>query len=147
MWFLAPWIPGLFMYIFKDKIQNLTNKVHSTDVTNASRTFLMDLQTLEWSETILNDFKIPKQCLPSIKPSSFDFGEIVKTELKGKHICSVMGDQQAAAIGHGLFEKGSFKRLKKGDIKNTYGTGCFLLVNIGNEFLVNEKGLITTVLY
>ncbi len=117
--------------------------VHLTDVTNASRTMLMNLKTLNWDDEILRLFNIPRQMLPEIRPSSGNaiFG---MTSIAGPFngvvpICGAMGDQQAALYGQACFERG--------DTKNTYGTGCFMLQNIGKEITLSKHGLITTVAY
>ncbi|KAL4512767.1 hypothetical protein ABPG72_017452 [Tetrahymena utriculariae] len=120
-------------------IWNLTNKLHLTDVTNASRTFLLNINTLQYEDKILNEFGIPSKCLPKVLSSAEDYGVIENGLLKGISIGACLGDQQAASLGHGLFQVG--------DSKNTYGTGCFLLVNIGNTPVYKEGGLLTTVLY
>jgi glycerol kinase len=117
--------------------------VHITDVTNASRTMLMDLDTLEWDETILRALNIPRPMLPGIVPSSDR--KLWGTTLKGgplAHpvpICGALGDQQAALVGQSCFEPG--------EAKNTYGTGCFLLLNTGKVRVRSHHGLITTVGY
>lgn len=114
--------------------------VHATDVTNASRTMLMDLETLDWSEDMLDLFEIPRSALPEIRPSSGDFGTAAdSTSLCGTPITGVLGDQQAATFGQTAFDAG--------ESKNTYGTGNFLLVNTGTDKLVSHNGLITTVAY
>jgi glycerol kinase len=117
--------------------------VHITDVTNASRTMLMDLDTLEWDETILRALNIPRPMLPGIVPSSDSkfWGTTLK---KGPlahpvPVCGALGDQQAALVGQSCFEPG--------EAKNTYGTGCFLLLNTGKARVRSHHGLITTVGY
>ncbi|OQY43384.1 MAG: glycerol kinase [Desulfobacteraceae bacterium 4572_87] len=116
---------------------------HVTDVTNASRTLLMDLKTLAWENNILEVLDIPPQMLPRIVPSSDE--EIWGfTDLDGPlgekiPVCGALGDQQAALVGQACF--------KKGEAKNTYGTGCFLLLNTGPEPVPSNHGLITTVAY
>lgn len=116
---------------------------HVTDVTNASRTMLMNLKSLEWDEDLLNFFDIPKRVLPEIRPSSdrSTYGKISDTLPIGSSIpiCGAIGDQQAALVGQGCFEPG--------DGKNTYGTGNFLLVNTGQEPQFSEAGLLTTPAY
>jgi glycerol kinase len=111
---------------------------HSTDVTNASRTMLMDLATLEWDDDLCDDFGVPRRMLPEIKPSVGDFGE-GRGVLAGVPITGVLGDQQAALFGQTCFEPGR--------AKNTYGTGCFLLLNTGREAVPSRHGLLTTVAY
>lgn len=110
--------------------------VHVTDATNASRTLLMDLKTLEWDRWLLNLFAIPRQILPAIRPSSEVYGTttILPHDLP---IAAALGDQQAALFGQAGFEPG--------DAKNTYGTGAFLLMNTGAQPIVSANGLITTV--
>ncbi|OQY49989.1 MAG: glycerol kinase [Desulfobacteraceae bacterium 4572_89] len=116
---------------------------HVTDVTNASRTLLMDLNTLDWDEKILKIMGIPRSCLPEIIPSSHAtaFG---KTTLEGPFkteitVGGALGDQQAALFGQTCFEPG--------EAKNTYGTGCFLLFNTGSTIKFSDQGLLTTVGY
>lgn len=120
-------------------IWNLTNgRVHVTDYTNASRTMLFDIHTLQWDDEILNKLEIPKSMLPDVKPSSFIYGYTESGLLGGAiPIAGVAGDQQAALFGQGCFEQG--------DVKNTYGTGCFLLMNTGNLAIESKNGLLTTI--
>ena len=114
--------------------------VHVTDVTNASRTMLMDLDTLDWDSGIADDMGIPTSMLPSIAPSSGEFGRgRADGVLPDVPLTGVLGDQQAATFGQVCFEKGS--------AKNTYGTGNFLLLNTGEEKVPSENGLLTTVCY
>ena len=123
-------------------ISNLTNgKSHVTDVTNASRTFMMNLGQCQWDSSIYGSvFGFDDSILPEIKPSFSHFGEITAVkELEGVKITGVLGDQQAAAFGLNV--------VKKGDIKVTYGTGCFLILSNGTEMNTNVDGLIGTVLY
>ncbi len=113
-------------------------KVFATDYTNASRTMLFDIKKLKWDEEILNALNIPKSILPEVKPSSHIFGLTEKGLLGGKiTIGGVAGDQQAALFGQGCYEKG--------EVKNTYGTGCFLLMNTGNTPITSNNGLLTTI--
>jgi glycerol kinase len=112
---------------------------HVTDVTNASRTQLMDLRTLEWDREILEDFRIPREMLPKIVSSSEVYGEARNPAIAGVAIAGILGDQQAALAGQGCF--------KPGEAKNTYGTGCFLLMNTGEKPVPSKCGLITTVAY
>lgn len=112
---------------------------HKTDVTNASRTQLMNLETLDWDEDILQTLNIPRQMLPQIVPSSGYFGTIRQGAFKGINIMGVLGDQQAALVGQTCFEPGQ--------AKNTYGTGCFMLMNTGEKIVPSTKGLLTTVAY
>jgi len=116
---------------------------HITDYTNASRTMLMDLRKLCWDEEIVEEMDIPIQMLPEIRPSSDKetYGNtskdgIFKTEIP---VCGDVGDQQAALLGQACFEEG--------EVKNTYGTGCFMLMNTGSEPIVSKHGLITTCAY
>lgn len=113
--------------------------VHVTDVTNASRTQLMNLATLQWDAEILRDFDIPIQVLPKIVSSSETYGEAQLPEIQGVPIAGVLGDQQAALVGQACF--------KTGEAKNTYGTGCFLLMNTGAKSVPSKFGLVTTVAY
>ncbi len=120
-------------------VWNLTNrKKHLTDVSNASRTMLFNIETLEWDDELLEIFDVPRQILPQVKSSSEIYGEIeTPGELKGIKIAGIAGDQQAALFGQTCFESGS--------TKNTYGTGCFMLQNIGAEIKRSENKLLTTV--
>jgi len=111
---------------------------HVTDVTNASRTMLMDLKTLEWEKDILNTFNIPEVMLPEIRSSSEIYG-IAEGSLAGLPIAGILGDQHAALFGQTCFDPGQ--------AKNTYGTGCFLLLNSGEEPTLSEHGLLTTLGY
>ncbi len=113
-------------------------KVFATDYTNASRTMLFDIKRLIWDEEILNALDIPMSILPEVKPSSHIFGLTEKGLLGGKiTIGGVAGDQQAALFGQGCYEKG--------EVKNTYGTGCFLLMNTGDTPITSDNGLLTTI--
>lgn len=114
-------------------------KLHITDVTNASRTQLMDLKTCEWDDELLSLFAVPRAMLPHIRPSSGQYADLAVSKLAGVPICSLLGDQQAALVGQNC--------LKPGDSKNTYGTGCFLLMNTGTTAVVSKAGLLTTVAY
>ena len=114
-------------------------KFHVTDYTNASRTMLFNIRTLEWDKKILEALDIPESMLPEVKNSSEIYG---RANLGGKGgtrvpISGMAGDQQAALFGQACFEKGS--------AKNTYGTGCFLLMNTGDEIIQSKNGLITTI--
>jgi len=117
--------------------------VHITDVSNASRTMLMDLESLDWNDEILSTFKIPRKMLPPVVPSSYKhfygttsrdgpFRDIIP-------ICGDLGDQQAALVGQTCFNPG--------EAKNTYGTGCFMLLNTGTKVIQSKKGLLTTLAY
>ncbi len=111
-------------------------KVHATDATNASRTMLFNINTFEWDKDLLDLLNIPEEILPKVYNSCDDFGS---TNILGYpiKITGVAGDQQASLFGQGCFEKG--------DIKNTYGTGCFILLNIGDKPIISKNGLVTTV--
>jgi glycerol kinase len=113
--------------------------VHVTDVTNASRTQLMNLVTLQWDQEILNDFGIPIQMLPKIVSSSEVYGTTKLRAIDGVAIAGDLGDQQAALVGQACF--------KAGEAKNTYGTGCFMLMNTGEKAVASNFGLLTTVAY
>ncbi|GAA1528152.1 glycerol kinase [Microbacterium ginsengiterrae] len=113
--------------------------VHATDVTNASRTLLMDLRTLDWDDDLLEAFGVPRSMLPEIRSSSEVYGEAKGTALDGAPIASILGDQQAATFGQVAFDRG--------ESKNTYGTGSFVIVNTGGEIVDSDNGLITTVAY
>ncbi len=118
---------------------NLTEgKSHLTDITNASRTMIFDPNKEEWSEEMLKIFGISKKILPKVVENVFNFGS---TKLFGEPITigGMAGDQQAATIGQACF--------KKGQSKSTYGTGCFLLMNIGNQFNLSKNRLLTTVAF
>jgi len=122
-------------------IWNMTGGInggaHITDVTNASRTLLMDLKTLDWDNEIIKVMGIPRQMLPEIRPSSdpkvwgYTLGKIP--------VCGDLGDQQAAVVGQTCFSVG--------EAKNTYGTGCFVLLNTGEDIVQSKSGLVTTVNY
>jgi glycerol kinase len=115
--------------------------VHATDVTNASRTMLMDLETLEWDDELLALFGVPRAMLPTINPSSHAtaYGVTVARGLPPVPVTGVLGDQQAATVGQVCFAPG--------EAKNTYGTGNFLLLNTGEEIVRSANGLLTTVAY
>lgn len=113
-------------------------KVHVTDYTNASRTMLFNIHTLKWDEDILKELNIPLRMLPEVRPSSCVYGETASTYFGGPiPIAGAAGDQQAALFGQTCFEKG--------EAKNTYGTGCFLLMNTGEKPVFSENGLVTTI--
>lgn len=127
-------------------IWNLTGGIHGgnhiTDVTNASRTMLMNLETLDWDDELLSFFNIPRSMLPEIRPSSDPegYGEIVSPgAAQGIKLTGALGDQQAATVGQVCFAKG--------EAKNTYGTGNFMLLNTGEELVRSENGLLSTVCY
>jgi glycerol kinase len=112
---------------------------HLTDVTNASRTQLLNLKTLEWDPVLLEAFGIPASLLPEVKSSSEIYGKASIDALKGVPIAGILGDQQAALVGQTCFHPG--------EVKNTYGTGCFLLMNTGERIVPSTSGLLTTVAY
>ena len=114
-------------------------RVHATDYSNASRTLLFNIAELDWDEELLEELTIPKSMLPEVKPSSADFGVteshwLFDAELP---IAGVAGDQQSALFGQACFEPGA--------AKNTYGTGCFLLMNTGEQLVTSKNGLLTTI--
>lgn len=113
--------------------------VHVTDVTNASRTQLLNLQTLDWDDALLAQFEIPRVMLPKVRSSSAIYGEAVFPAIAGVHVAGILGDQQAALVGQTCFNPG--------EVKNTYGTGCFLLMNTGEQRVASTAGLLTTVAY
>jgi glycerol kinase len=115
------------------------NGIHATDLTNASRTQVMNLKTLEWDDELLRTFSIPRHVLPQIRSSSEVYGYIAQGPLRGVAIAGILGDQQAALVGQTCF--------KSGEAKNTYGTGCFLLMNTGAKPTESKHGLLTTVAY
>jgi glycerol kinase len=114
--------------------------IHITDVSNASRTLLMDLERLDWDEGICSAIGVPRAMLPEVRPSSSVYGEVRSDGgFQGVQIAGDLGDQQAATFGQTCFSPG--------EAKNTYGTGNFLLLNTGNEAVQSKSGLITTVGY
>ncbi|WP_430645919.1 glycerol kinase GlpK [Agromyces sp. GXS1127] len=114
--------------------------VHATDVTNASRTLFMDLETLQWDDEILGIFGVPRSMLPEIKSSSEVYGAVESSSLlRETPIAGILGDQQAATFGQAAFAAG--------EAKNTYGTGNFLIFNTGEEIVHSKNGLLTTVGY
>ncbi len=113
--------------------------LHVTDVTNASRTQLMNVRTLEWDEELLDLFGIPRAVLPRIVSSSEIYGTIRLPSLEGVPLAGILGDQQAALVGQTCFQAG--------EAKNTYGTGCFLLLNTGPQAVASRHGLLTTLAY
>ena len=119
-------------------IWNLTSGVHLTDVTNASRTMLMNLKTLDWDEEILSLLDIPRSILPKICSSSENYG-VVGGALNGIPVSGDLGDQQAALFGQTCYSVG--------EAKNTYGTGCFMLLNTGEKPVTSNSGLLTTLGY
>jgi len=120
-------------------VWNMTKKAnHVTDYTNASRTMIYDITKLSWDDKLLKELDIPKSMLPEVKPSAYHFGDY---NLNGISlpIAGIAGDQQAALFGQGCFEKGT--------AKNTYGTGCFMLMNTGENPQFSNNGLLTTIAY
>jgi glycerol kinase len=113
--------------------------VHATDVTNASRTQLLNLRTLDWDEKLLSAFDIPRVLLPKVRSSSEVYGEATVGAVAGVPVTGILGDQQAALVGQACFGPG--------EVKNTYGTGCFLLMNTGERAVPSNFGLLTTVAY
>jgi glycerol kinase len=113
--------------------------VHLTDVTNASRTQLMNLETLAWDQEMLDSFGIPNAMLPQIRSSSEVYAQIKEPALKDVVVAGILGDQQAALVGQTCF--------RPGEAKNTYGTGCFLLMHTGDRLVRSNHGLLTTIAY
>lgn len=116
-------------------------RVHATDVTNASRTMLFNIHTLEWDQDILDLLEIPQSLLPEVKPSSAIYGYTGDYHFYGVQIpiAGIAGDQQAALFGQAAYDKGS--------IKNTYGTGAFIVMNTGLKPTLSDNGLLTTIAY
>ena len=116
-------------------------KVHVTDYSNASRTLLYNIHSLKWDKELLDLFNIPSSILPEVKPSSHIYGYTDEKALSGVNfrcpIAGIAGDQQASLFGETCFAKG--------DIKNTYGTGCFVLMNTGEKAITSQNGLLTTI--
>ena len=113
-------------------------EVHATDASNASRTLLFDIHNLDWDDELLDILRVPRAMLPEVRDSSGDFGHTEKS-LFGERIrvAGIAGDQQAATFGQGCFDQGM--------VKNTYGTGCFILMNTGEDAVASNNGLLTTV--
>jgi glycerol kinase len=118
---------------------NLTGGLHLTDVTNASRSQLIDIATCDWDDGMLREFEIPRACLPKILSSSEVYGEITLAPLRGVKLAGILGDQQAALVGQTCFSPG--------EAKNTYGTGSFMLMNTGEKPVQSKAGLLTTLAY
>lgn len=151
MWLLEK-VPGLrdaaergdaiFGNIDSWLVWNLTggknNGIHITDVTNASRTMMMNLKTLDWDKSMLDVLEIPHRMLPEIRPSSSVYGQ-TQCVLNQIPIAGILGDQQAALFGQACYAQG--------EAKNTYGTGCFLLLNTGTDPIQSNNGLLTTLGY
>jgi glycerol kinase len=112
---------------------------HATDVTNASRTQLFNLGSLDWDAELLTAFEVPRAMLPAVRSSSEVYGEAKLRAISGVPVAGILGDQQAALVGQACFAPG--------DVKNTYGTGCFLLMNTGERAVPSKSGLLTTVAY
>lgn len=112
--------------------------VHATDVTNASRTLLFNINDMKWDEELCKIFNIPMKMLPKVYPSSYNYGK-ASFFCDNVNIHAIAGDQQSALFGQTCFEKG--------DSKNTYGTGCFMLLNTGDTPVFSKKGLLTTIAY
>ena len=113
--------------------------VHVTDVSNASRTQLLNLKTLSWDDELLEAFEIPRAMLPEVRSSSEVYGKATLGAIAGVEIAGILGDQQAALVGQACFSPG--------EVKNTYGTGCFLLMNTGERPVPSNFGLLTTAAY
>ena len=113
-------------------------RVHATDVSNASRTLCFDIRTLQWSGSLCGQLGVPMAMLPEVRPSAGLFGETAGGDLPaGIPVTGMAGDQQAALFGQACLEPGM--------AKNTYGTGCFVLLNTGERPVASERGLLTTV--
>ena len=112
-------------------------KIHKTDITNASRTMLFNINKLEWDIELLDFFDIPESLLPEVLHSDANFGQL--SDLNNISVHGILGDQQAALFGQGC--------LTKGELKSTYGTGCFLMANIGEKPILSNDGLLTTIGY
>src|ERR1039457_1794847 len=113
--------------------------LHLPDCTNASRTQLMNLHTLDWDPELLSAFGIPRQILPEVRSSSEVYGAATLDAIAGVPVAGILGDQQAALVGQTCF--------REGEAKNTYGTGCFLLMNTGRDIVQSKHGLLTTVAF
>ena len=111
--------------------------IHKTDITNASRTMLFNINSLEWDNELLELFEVPSSILPEVEHSDTNFGAL--TNLNNIEVHGILGDQQAALFGQGC--------LAKGELKSTYGTGCFLMANVGHTPLFSNDGLLTTIGY
>ena len=124
-------IDTYLMYVLSNK------KIHKTDITNASRTMLFNINTLSWDNYLLDLFDIPESMLPEVSNSDESFGTL--SDFNNINVNAVLGDQQAALFGQGC--------LNEGTLKSTYGTGCFLMANIGSKPLLSDNGLLTTIGY
>ena len=129
----------LIWNLTRDSGVERTEGTHVTDVTNASRTMLMNIETLSWDPFLLKYFDIPRRILPKIRSSSEIYGKIAEGPLAGIPISGCLGDQQAALVGQNC--------LLPGQAKCTYGTGCFLLYNVGQRPVYSGNGLLTTVAF
>ena len=128
----------LCMRFSKRPLKRLTDgKLHMTEVSNASRTLLMNIKTLQWDPVLLKFFHIKPSVLPKIVSSSQIYGEIKRGPLKGVKIGGLIGDQQGALVGNKCFHQG--------EAKCTFGTGAFLLFNTGNNVVKSDNGLLSTV--
>src|SRR5699024_1846757 len=116
-------------------------EVHITDYTNASRTMMFDIKNLKWDQDLLNLLNIPSQMLPEVRQSSEIYGTAIPVHFFGAEvpIAGIAGDQQAALFGQ--------LALNKGDVKNTYGTGAFVVMNTGDDVNISKNGLLTTIAY
>nr|XP_033804673.1 glycerol kinase isoform X5 [Geotrypetes seraphini] len=132
-------IPGKNKNVFKSITGGKNGGVHCTDVTNASRTMLFNIHTLEWDSDLCHFFDIPMDLLPKVRSSSEIYGLMKYGALTGVPVSGCLGDQSAALVGQMCFQDGQ--------AKNTYGTGCFLLCNTGQKSVLSEHGLVTTVAY
>lgn len=126
-------------YLLWNLTGGVESGIHVTDVTNAGRTQLMHLETLDWDPELLRIFGIPRAMLPEIRSSSEYYGDLRRTELAGVPIGGMLGDQHAALVGQTCF--------RAGEAKNTYGTGCFLVMNTGTRRVASKNGLLTTLAY
>ena len=124
-------IDTYLMYVLSNK------KIYKTDITNASRTMLFNINTLSWDNYLLDLFDIPESMLPEVSNSDESFGTL--SDFNNINVNAVLGDQQAALFGQGC--------LNEGTLKSTYGTGCFLMANIGSKPLLSDNGLLTTIGY
>ena len=120
-------------------LYKLSGGIHKTDVTNASRTLIYNIHTLNWDDELLNILDIPKALLPEVCSSSEVYAHTVPYHFFGYSvpISGIAGDQQAALFGQTCFEQGM--------VKNTYGTGCFMLMNTGDKPVLSEHGLLSTI--
>lgn len=136
---LPPYPTHLKLPIYQNLTGGVSMNLHITEPTNASRTLLMDLKTLNWSESLLQFFSLRPSILPRLVSSSEVVGTLASGPLGGVRIAGLIGDQQGALVGN--------KCLRKGEAKCTYGTGAFLLFNTGRKIVKSDHGLLTTVAY